>query len=296
MNNHHVIEQVKKGYGNAATEKTGLAHREIAKAFGYTDADLDSLPENTNLGLSCGNPIATAHLQEGEIVVDLGCGAGIDVLLAAPKVGPNGRAIGIDMTPEMVDRAKSNSAKANQGKGYPQVEFYLAPIDKIPLKSESADCLISNCVINLAPDKDKVFREMYRILKTGGRLAISDIALKKNLPDEVANNALAYLGCISGAIPIRDYQEGLTRAGFNKVQIIDTHKDLNSYALVDNQVGCCTPAMSTETSGLLAMAPEETSCCSPSKEQNIVLDGLRELIQKYDLNEFAASVQVFAIK
>lgn len=294
MTNPSILDQIKLGYGAAAGECANSTHREIAKAFGYTDAELNSLPENANLGLSCGNPVATAHLQPGEIVVDLGCGAGIDVLLAAPKVGPGGKAIGIDLTPEMLDRAKANGRKANQGRGYSQVDFYLAPIDQIPLSENYADCLISNCVINLAPDKSSVFHEMHRILKPGGRLAISDIALKKPLPEELSNNVLAYLGCISGAIPIQEYEQGLLAAGFQKVQVVDTKKDLNAYALADNQVGCCTPVMTAETTSLFNMV-EENGCCGGEKEKSIH-EGLLEIIRKYDLNEYAASVQVFAIK
>jgi arsenite methyltransferase len=145
------------------------------------------------MGLSCGNPTATAHLKPGEVVIDLGSGGGLDVSLAAQKVGPTGRAIGIDMTPAMIDRARVNAEKG----GY-NVEFHHAMIDRLPLPDASADCVISNCVLNLAPDKPALFREIFRVLKPGGRLAVSDIALKTPLPDALAKSLAAYVGCIAG--------------------------------------------------------------------------------------------------
>src|SRR5262249_45072271 len=164
------------------------------------------------MGLSCGNPTAFANLRPGEVVVDLGCGGGLDVLLAAPKVGPSGRVIGIDMTPEMIDRARRNAEQPVGGVVHRNVEFHQANIDRLPLPDASADCIISNCVINLAPDKSAVFREMYRVLKPGGRAAISDIALKKPLPPELAEDVTAYVGCIAGALLIDDYERRLCDA------------------------------------------------------------------------------------
>src|SRR5512141_1041817 len=146
------------------------------------------------MGLSCGNPTAFATLRPGEVVVDLGCGGGLDVFLAASRVGPTGKAIGIDMTPEMLNLARQNAAKANNGQGLSNVEFHQATIDKLPLPDASVDCVISNCVINLAPDKEAVFAEIARVLKPGGRLAVSDIALKKTLPPEIGNDLMAYVG------------------------------------------------------------------------------------------------------
>src|SRR5512135_978620 len=162
----------------------------VAEAFGYSPEELSSIPAEANLGVSCGNPTAFASLKPGEVVVDLGSGGGLDVFLAAQKVGPNGRAIGIDMTPEMIVRARTNADSA----GYKNVEFYHSTIDNIPLPDSSVDCVISNCVINLAPDKPAVFREIFRILKPGGRVAVSDIALKGELPKEVATSIAAYTG------------------------------------------------------------------------------------------------------
>src|SRR5690606_16337945 len=158
----------------------------------------------------CGNPTAFASLQPGETVVDLGAGGGPDVFLAAQKVGPSGQAIGIDMTPEMLELAQTNAAKS----GLSNVEFYKSTIDMLPLPDASVDCVISNCVINLASDKRAVFCEIARVLKPGGRLAVSDIALKKPLPSEVGNDLMAYVGCIAGAIPIEEYRAGLIDAGF----------------------------------------------------------------------------------
>src|SRR5271165_3941800 len=201
-----VIEQaVKSKYGAVATSGLSTEHtgvRAVAEAFGYSPEELASIPSQANMGLSCGNPTATANLQPGEVVVDLGCGGGLDVFLAAAKVGPTGKAVGIDMTPEMLDRARRNAAH----QGLSNVEFHQATIDQLPLADNSADCVISNCVINLAPDKAAVFREVFRVLKPGGRVAVSDIALKKPLPPDLAQDLLAYVGCVAGAISIDEYQ------------------------------------------------------------------------------------------
>jgi ubiquinone/menaquinone biosynthesis C-methylase UbiE len=217
--------------------------------------------------------------------VDLGCGGGLDVLLASAKVGPAGRAIGIDMTPEMIDRARRNAAR----QGLSNVAFHLATIDRLPLSDASVDCLISNCVLNLAPDKRAVFREMFRVLKPGGRVAVSDIALKKPLPEELARDVQAYVGCIAGALPIDEYRTALQEAGFAAVRIVDTKKDLNAYAKVENQSGCCSPAMIT-------LGEASAACCAPAGESAAVHEGLTDLLRKYDVNDYAASVQVYALK
>jgi arsenite methyltransferase len=287
------IEQaVKSKYGAVAksglsTEHTGV--RAVAEAFGYSSDDLASIPSEANMGLSCGNPTATANLRPGEVVVDLGCGGGLDVFLAATKVGPTGKVIGIDMTEEMLELARSNAAKANSGRGVTNVEFHKATIDKLPLADASVDCVISNCVINLAPDKPAVFREIIRVLKPGGRLAVSDIALKKPLPPEISQDLTAYVGCIAGAIPIEHYREQLVGAGFAAVEIIDTGADLNAYAKVENQSGCCSSASSD-------LPVVESGCCSPPKSDDDLHVRLLELLTRFNVNEFAASVRVYALK
>jgi SAM-dependent methyltransferase len=265
--------------------------RAVAQAFGYGPDELSAIPDEANMGLSCGNPVAVANLHEGETVVDLGCGGGIDVFLASAKVGPTGRAIGIDMTPDMVERAKQNASRGRDGRPFENVEFHLATIDNMPLADASVDCVISNCVINLASDKPAVFREIARVLKPGGRLAISDIALKRELPPEIAADVMAFVGCIAGALLIEDYEQQLKAAGFAAVEIIDTRADLNAYAAVEGQSGCCSPSMSSSTTDLLPVAP----CCDPSSEQSVHAD-LADLLSRYDINQYAASVKVFAVR
>jgi SAM-dependent methyltransferase len=263
----------------------------VAEAFGYTPEQLASIPAEANMGLSCGNPTAFASLKPGETVVDLGCGGGLDVFLAAARVGPAGKAIGIDMTPEMLELARRNAAKAAGGKPLTNVEFHRATIDDLPLPDASVDCVISNCVINLAPDKPAVFREIARVLKPGGRLAVSDIALKKPLPPELGNDLMAYIGCIAGAIFIDEYRDGLAEAGFAQVDIIDTGNDLNAYAKVENQSGCCSPGMGST----LPVVPASTCCSAPQAEADLH-QRLADLIRRYNVNDYAASVRVFAVK
>ena len=306
-----IIEAVRSRY--AETAKSGLSSehegvRAVAEAFGYTAEELASIPAEANMGLSCGNPTATANLRAGETVVDLGSGGGLDVFLAAAQVGPEGRAIGIDMTPEMIELARRNAAK-RAGGAPANVEFHLATIDALPLADSTADCVISNCVINLAPDKRAVFREIARVLKPGGRLAVSDIALKRPLPPEVSGDVLAYVGCIAGAIPVEDYRRGLVEAGFAEVAVVDSRADLNAYSKVENQSGCCAPAMTEGAPKSLPVAassccePAEpaaataaASCCGPAGGEGELHGDLRDLLSRYDVNEYAASVKVFAVK
>ncbi len=299
-----VIDQVREKYGAVAGSSLSGEHagvRAVAEAFGYSPEELASIPAEANMGLSCGNPTAFAHLKPGEVVVDLGCGGGLDVLLAAPKVGPTGRAIGIDMTPSMIERAQANAAR----QGLANVEFHLGTIDRMPLDDATVDCLVSNCVINLAPDKGAVFRDMYRVLKPGGRVAVSDIALKQPLPKALAESVAAYVGCVAGAITIAEYERLLREAGFSAVQIVDTKKDLNVYAKVENQAGCCSPAMD-QPAGCCSATPlnvtdeewiaSSQGCCGVDSGSQPVHAGLAELIAQYDVNEYAASVQVYAVK
>lgn len=285
-----IEEAVKSKYGAVAASGLSTDHagvRAVAEAFGYTPEELASIPSAANMGLSCGNPTATANLRPGEVVVDLGCGGGLDVFLAAAKVGLTGKAIGIDMTDEMLDLARRNAAKGNNGQGFTNVEFQKATIDKLPLPEGSVDCVISNCVINLAPDKPAVFREIARVLKPGGRLAVSDIALRKPLPAEISQDIMAYVGCVAGAVLIEEYRRQLVEAGFAAVQVVETGADLNAYAKVENQGGCCSPATSVPM--------VETGCCSPPKDE-VLHARLLNLLRRYNVNEYAASVRVFAVK
>lgn len=292
---HSIESAVRANYG--AVAKSGLSSqhagvRAVAEAFGYSPEELAVVPDQANLGLSCGNPTAFAALRPGEVVVDLGSGGGLDIFLAAAKVGPAGRAIGIDMTPEMIALARRNQNRGTNGVPLTNVEFHLAPIGQLPLESGTVDCVISNCVINLAADKQAVFREIARILKPGGRLAVSDIALKRPLPDELAANLMAYIGCIAGAILISEYERGLREAGFAHVEFVDSGADLNAYANVENQAGCCSPAMSPG----LGIAE---GCCPPvgsDRPGSTLHAGLKELLQRFDVNNYASSIRVYAVK
>ena len=191
--------------------------QEISKEIGYSEEELKAVPEDSNLGLGCGNPVALASLREGETVLDLGSGAGFDCFLAANKVGKNGLVIGVDMTPEMIEKARENARKGN----YEKVEFRLGDIEKLPVADNSVDVVISNCVIVLSPDKRRVFSEAFRVLKPGGRLMISDIVLLRQLPDFIKNSIEAYIGCVSGAMIKGEYIREIKAAGFHDVKIIN---------------------------------------------------------------------------
>jgi arsenite methyltransferase len=287
-------EAVRKGYG--AVAQAGLSSQQdgiksIANAFGYSDAELSSIPAESNMGLSCGNPVAMASIREGETVLDLGSGGGLDVFLSSKKVGPAGRAIGIDMTEDMVTLARKNADKG----GYENVEFHLSEIEKMPLDDNSVDCVISNCVLNLCTDKDAAIREIYRVLKPGGRLAISDIALKKELPANVASTVAAWTGCIAGALTVDDNSSKLVAAGFSQVEVQDAGSDLNAYR-DGGSAACCGPATDEVV--------EETSasgCCTPASEpepepEESYHDTMDALLDSFDVNEYAASVKIFAVK
>ena len=286
-----LLESVRSKYGAVAESSLSTEHpgvKAVAEAFGYSTEELASIPADANMGLSCGNPTAMASIKLGEVVVDLGSGGGLDVFLASKLVGPTGKAIGIDMTPAMIDRARANALKGD----YKNVEFHLATIDHLPLADSSVDCVISNCVINLAPDKSAVFREIARVLRPGGRLSVSDIALKGVLPAAIANSLAAYVGCIGGAIRIDRYREGLMAAGFQHVEIVDSGADLNAYAKAENQSGCCSPAMDNEN----LFEVVGGSCCSPAPKPDTAFhDELKALLSQFDINSAAASVKVFAV-
>lgn len=230
MKHEEIKKVVREGYAKIAENKLSCCSpmspccgnpnakivTEVSKSVGYVDDDLASVPEGANLGLGCGNPVALASLKKGEIVLDLGSGAGVDCFLASKKVGAEGRVIGVDMTPEMLKRAKENAKKGN----YKNVEFRLGEIENLPVEDNYVDAIISNCVVNLSPDKGAVFKEAFRVLKAGGRLMVSDIVLLKKLPDSVKASISAYIGCLAGATMKEEYLSAIKAAGFNDVKII----------------------------------------------------------------------------
>jgi arsenite methyltransferase len=227
MKEHDVRKMVREGYAGVATAGgsccgpsgsccgEGSQIQSISRKVGYTDEEMNDVPEGANLGLGCGNPIALASLKEGETVVDLGAGAGFDCFLAAKAVGKTGKVIGVDMTPQMLEKARLNAKKGD----YSQVEFRLGEIENLPVADNTADVIISNCVINLSPEKPKVFNEAYRILKPGGRLMVSDIVLDRPLPDSIRNSVAAYIGCLAGASMREEYLDAIRAAGFKEVNI-----------------------------------------------------------------------------
>ena len=229
MKKEEIKEVIREGYARIAKQDSSCCvpvssccgsadlAQDISQSVGYTEAELKSAPEGADLGLGCGNPVAFASLREGETVLDLGSGAGLDCFLAVSKVGENGRVIGIDMTPEMVEKARENARKGN----YANVEFRLGEIENLPVADNSVDVVISNCVINLVPDKRRVFTEAFRALKPGARLMISDLVLLKELPDSIKSSIEAYIGCLSGAIMRDEYLEAMKTAGFQEVRVID---------------------------------------------------------------------------
>jgi arsenite methyltransferase len=202
---------------------------DISKRIGYSDQDIESVPEGANLGLGCGNPIALASLKKGEVVLDLGSGAGFDCFLAANIVGKTGKVIGVDMTPEMIERARENARKG----GYENIEFRLGEIENLPAADNSIDAIISNCVINLSPEKDRVFRDAFRVLKPGGRLMVSDIVLLNELPDPIKKSVAAYIGCVAGAVKKDDYLRDIKAAGFKEVKIVDETSFSNNFTVTD---------------------------------------------------------------
>jgi arsenite methyltransferase len=224
-------------------------------ALGYTNDDLASVPEGADLGLGCGNPQAIAALAAGEVVLDLGSGAGFDCFLAARRVGPAGRVIGVDMTAEMVTKARSNARRV----GVSNVEFRLGEIEHLPASDGCADVVLSNCVVNLSPDKAAVFREAFRVLKPGGRLAISDVVATAAMPPALAENVEAMTGCISGAAPVDSLRAHLRAAGFRDIQI---EMRADSRAII----GRCMPGAEdfVASATIEARKPSAAVCCEPS--------------------------------
>ena len=196
---------------------TSEMSKEISRRIGYSEEEIGSVPAGANLGLGCGNPVALASLKEGQTVLDLGSGGGFDCFLAAKRVGKNGKVIGVDMTPEMLDKARENARKGK----YENVEFRLGEIENLPVADEKVDVVISNCVINLSPNKKRVFEEAFRVLKPNGKIMVSDIVLLKNLPDIIRRNVQAYIGCLSGAEMKTKYLQTIRDAGFEQVKIVE---------------------------------------------------------------------------
>jgi SAM-dependent methyltransferase len=313
MSSKEIYDEVNQRYGAIAQagDQGGQYAQKVAKAFGYTEEQLASVPDGANLGLSCGNPTALANLSEGETVVDLGSGAGLDVFFAAKKVGRNGMSIGIDRNKDMLKKANANAAKGN----VTNVRFIESPITKIALKDEVADCVISNCVINLVPAEDKqlAFDEMFRILKPGGRIAISDILARKPLPESMTKSIALHVGCIAGASQVSEYDSYLKDAGFDDILIVDSKSDLNVYFTASEHgkqetccsseqretSQCCPPDTSAAPSNECCASDKKEACCLPTPAESSLATMAKELTKDMgdiDWNEWVGSFQIYALK
>jgi arsenite methyltransferase len=245
------------------------AAESASKLVGYTDDELKAIPEGADLGLGCGNPVSLASLKEGETVLDLGSGPGMDCFLAASRVGKTGRVIGVDMTPDMLDKARRNAAKGD----YSNVEFRLGEIENLPVADNSVDVVISNCVINLCPDKSRVFGEIYRVLRPGGRLMVSDIVLNKELPESLKNSVEAYACCIGGAALKSDYLKVIKAAGFQDINVVGENTSYIQPGDFQNEEepGCnCAEESDSE--------PErctESACCCSSADDDFPVISLK---------------------
>ncbi|MFA5293827.1 MAG: arsenite methyltransferase [Phycisphaerae bacterium] len=224
--NEKIRETVRKGYTEIAKGKSGCgcgcgssAPDKLAEGIGYSSNELENLPDGANMGLSCGNPTAVANLKPGQVVLDLGSGGGFDVFIAAKKVGPEGKAIGVDMTPDMLSKARAGISKFTKKTALDNVEFRLGEIEHLPVADSSIDVVISNCVINLSPAKQQVWNDIARVLKSGGKACISDLALKSPLPKEVLKSAAALVSCVAGAVLVDETIEMAKNAGLTDIQI-----------------------------------------------------------------------------
>ncbi len=228
MEKEEIKKAVREQYGNIAKQGSSCcgpakaccgstdSAQNISKSIGYSEEELQAVPEGANMGLGCGNPTALASLKKGETVLDLGSGAGFDCFLAAREVGSTGKVIGVDMTAEMLERARENARRGDFG----NVEFRLGEIENLPVGDNQVDVIISNCVINLSPNKKRVFEEAFRVLKPGGRLMVSDIVLLKELPEEIRGSVAAYVACIAGATTKKKYIETIREAGFQETRVL----------------------------------------------------------------------------
>jgi arsenite methyltransferase len=266
MQPDEIRSSVREHYGKIAETPTGCCgpavgccgpNPDASLALGYSPADLAAVPEGANLGLGCGNPQAIAAIRAGETVLDLGSGAGFDAFLAAKQVGTTGKVIGVDMTPSMIERARANALKVDVR----HVEFRLGEIEHLPVDSSTIDVILSNCVLNLVPDKAQAFRESFRVLKPGGRLAISDVVLLQPIPEELRNQAIAFSGCVAGAATVSDLESMLHAAGFTNVSIAPKPESREFIAQwlpgsgAENYVSSAT---------LEAIRPiEKAACCAP---------------------------------
>lgn len=234
INPDAIRDTVREGYARVAETESlacagpssccgadsGASAEQLVQAIGYAAEDIDTLPDGANMGLSCGNPLALASLKPGETVVDLGSGGGFDIFIAGRRVGPTGRAIGVDMTPEMLSKARRNTAVYRERSGLDNVEFRLGEIEHLPLADNSVDLIISNCVLNLSPDKPQVWREIARVLKPGGRVSVSDLALLRPLPEAIRSQVSALIGCIAGAVTVDDTKQMIADAGLLGTQFV----------------------------------------------------------------------------
>ena len=291
-----ITDSINTTYGTAAKHAINNSHNKsgseaIAAAFGYSTSDLTSIPDGANMGLSCGNPLALANVRPGETVIDLGSGGGFDVFIAARQVGPSGKAIGVDRNKEMLALAERNRVKGN----YQNVQFVESEISSMPVLGDGiADCVVSNCVINLVPAEEKgnVFKEMWRVLKPGGRVAVSDLLARKELPLEMREDVAAYVGCISGAALVKEYEGWLHEAGFEDVMIVDAQQDCNQYKRCGPddgegaRDGCCSSVPAVK---------KEKSCCGPKKEEKVV-PMMSRSTEEADLNEWIGSFKIYAVK
>ena len=259
------------GCGPDSDTPAADSHDSAALRMGYSADEVQGVPEGANLGLGCGAPLQHGRPQPGETVLDLGSGAGFDAFLSARAVGSEGRVIGVDMTPEMIAKAKENAAKAD----ITNVDFRHGYIEELPVESDTVDLVISNCVVNLSPDKQAVFNETYRVLRPGGRIAVSDIVLTADLPEAIADNLAAYVGCVAGASLLEDYLTMLTSAGFEDVEVVESRAAVDALpeddvvvksVLEDSSCGCGEPLAGEKQEVVNSVRSAKVTARKPTSE------------------------------